>query len=235
MLNRVTVTGADDSVKPEDLVPLQAAFPWVEWGILVGTRAQAPRFPSFDWCAHFVDVAKKHGLRVSTHLCGAPVRAVCEEGKGAAGVVEAVRPGLYDVSARIQLNFHGRYHRLHPEFAAAVRGTKQFIFQDDAANDEAIARWCGDKAVDCVPLFDLSGGAGILPGHWPAPKGRYQGYAGGLSPENVAAQLYLIGPAANGVNYWIDCETRVRSEDDALFDLALVRAFLKAAAPFVGK
>ena len=32
ILDRVTITGADDSVRPTDLLELSREFPFVEWG-----------------------------------------------------------------------------------------------------------------------------------------------------------------------------------------------------------
>ena len=56
-LDRVTITGADDSVDPLQLRALSLEFPFVEWGILVShsnticTSYPKPRFPSPKWIA----------------------------------------------------------------------------------------------------------------------------------------------------------------------------------------
>lgn len=50
MLERVTITGADDSTDISQLVELSQEFPFVEWGILVSRRSEGgPRFPSREW------------------------------------------------------------------------------------------------------------------------------------------------------------------------------------------
>ena len=85
-----------------------------------------------------------------------------------------------------------------------------------------------------VPLFDLSGGAGILPESWPKAKGEYCGYAGGLSPENLEEQLEKIKCVVDeDQKIWIDVETHVRSSDDKQFDLDKVRKFLEISKRYV--
>lgn len=85
-------------------------------------------------------------------------------------------------------------------------------------------------ASNVAALFDLSHGAGLLPAEWPSGfPGRYCGYAGGLSPVNVAAQLDRVAEVAGGP-FWVDAETHLRSGDDQVFDLARVESFLAAAS-----
>jgi phosphoribosylanthranilate isomerase len=101
---------------------------------------------------------------------------------------------------------------------------------DDVNND--ILDVAKEAGVNAAPLFDLSGGAGVLPENWPVANG-YCGYAGGLSPENVQGQLELIEQVAGDGPIWIDVETHVRSEDDKIFDLDKVRAFIENVLPWV--
>ena len=50
ILDRVTITGADDSIKATDLIPLSKRFPFVEWGILLSKNNEGSfRFPTRDW------------------------------------------------------------------------------------------------------------------------------------------------------------------------------------------
>lgn len=81
------------------------------------------------------------------------------------------------------------------------------------------------------PLFDKSGGAGILPNEWPVAEG-YAGYAGGLSPDNVEHELMRIQEARNGYPVWIDAETKLRSDDDKVFELYKVEEFVTRAYPW---
>jgi len=87
--------------------------------------------------------------------------------------------------------------------------------------------------VETAILFDLPGGAGILPAEWPAPRASLPcGYAGGLDPENVEDQLQRIASVCDRP-FWIDMERRVRSNDDSILDIAKVRQVLATCAPHV--
>ena len=246
-LNRVTMTGADDSTDPEKLIPLTREFPFVEWGILVSSSADPdgkPRFPSRDWLINFVEVARKNELPVCVHVCGKWTRQICD-GEWS-GLMGRMYP-LIEVAKRLQLNFHAFSHNLSPNFfeAAAVNAQihdLQLIFQMDGVNDELLKK-AHDLGIDAVPLFDKSGGAGILPSTWPASiEDTYCGYAGGLGPDNLDEELSRISGVADGSLVWVDMETKIRCADpvdeipdvDKVFDLDAVRTCLEIAKPRIG-
>lgn len=229
-LDRVTLTGADDSVDPKDLLKLSRKYPFVEWGILIasmdgGSESGACRFPSTDWISR---LGRLNGLRLSAHLCGTPVIAVLMAG-------ELPFPKRGSIFQRVQLNFHGS--KL-PKFVPSKLPTAdlQFMFQCDGVNDALVQEWVRRGLGS--PLFDTSSGAGVLPNDgWPGCwKGVYCGYAGGLGPENVVEQV--SGPIRKAVgdgHCWIDMETRVRSNHDAQFDLAKCEQVLKLVAGYITK
>jgi hypothetical protein len=230
-LDRVTVTGADDSIKPEDLVPLTEKYPFVEWGILFsGSRQGGPRYPSDGWISKLMHPAMQNRLpNLCAHLCGKWVRDLVLDGK--ATWWEKYR-GYAEIFKRVQLNFHGQFHKAGKGFSGRLKNLEHdFILQHDGVNDATILALGADLPVS--PLFDRSGGAGVLPASWPKPIWKYQGYAGGLSPENIEDELHRILDAAGESRIWIDVETRVRSEDDGRFDLGKVELFLKRCQPFV--
>lgn len=245
MLDRVTITGADDSVKPLDLYDLSCEFPFVEWGILASGKrtdpiAGTPRFPCKAWIASLQDMAAGSGgkIKLSLHLCGQFVRDLLM------GKTEKV-PHWFSGPQfqRWQLNFHGEDHdfMIGPFLDALMTmcDRKQVIFQIDGHLGHQFLADAHQDAkgapFECVPLFDVSHGAGVVPGEWPAPFDidTYHGYAGGLGPDNLAEQIPLITKAANGCRFWIDMETKVRSDDDVVFDLAKVRKCLEIAKQFV--
>ncbi len=229
MLKQVTITGADDSIRPEHLLPLTERYPWVEWGILMSVKREGtPRFPSANWIGWMLRTIGGQ-LDLSAHLCGAMVRAVC----GGDWSMAAAR-GVENFG-RVQLNFHREPHGIDSEtFATGLCGRQQIIFQADSVN-EWLFRVAKSGGINAVPLFDLSGGKGVLRSEWPKPIPPYCGYAGGLSPENLEEQLKKIADAAGDCYFWIDCETHVRSSDDKVFDLAKVERFLAIAAKYVTK
>lgn len=242
MLDRVTITGADNSIKPAELIALTKRFPFVEWGILVSARHIEQgkiRFPSAAW----IDELKciPNSMNLSLHICGRWVRDLLLG-------FNAIPVWVPDGFQRIQLNFHGGVSDIAGEpFADALVktfGSRQIIFQSDGFNGATnleLAQKSG--ASNCVPLFDLSGGTGVLPDAWPRPEQRlytggpwcYHGYAGGLGPDNLAEQLPLILTAAEDARIWIDMETHVRSDGDTLFDLNKVEYCLGIAEQFINR
>jgi phosphoribosylanthranilate isomerase len=235
MLDRVTITGADDSVLPGSLVDLSARYPFVEWGILVSrSHVGSPRYPTSSWFR--LMQLNAAGLKMSLHLCGHFVRELL------LGRI-AFPIDILDGFQRVQLNFHAERVVCSPDqFRAALKslGDRQFIFQVDGANgNKYLGEALASRVIDAVGLFDVSGGAGVLPDFWPGAGSirpdQYVGYAGGLSPENLVEQIPAIAIAAHGRRHWIDMETRVRSDDDRVFDLGKVETALRIAEGFISR
>lgn len=239
-LDRVTMTGADDSVSPRQLATISEEFPFVEWGILLSRSSTGrPRFPSLDWLRELHRImAPRPAMQLSFHVCGRWVRNICE---GNWTPLFCNAPGLTQMirRARIQLNFHAYTHLLGPKFIPeALQRQKergfQIIFQCDGVNDHLVSNAI-DDGLDAVPLYDKSGGAGISPGEWPrAMTGIYSGYAGGLGPDNLETELAEISKGAQGSRIWVDMETKIRSQNNRQFDLDAVRKCLAIASPHVG-
>ncbi|MDO8469541.1 MAG: hypothetical protein Q7S84_00790 [bacterium] len=239
IVKTVTVTGADDSIRPQELIPIAEDFPFVEFGILLSKRRTgSTRFPSEDWLRELYLVwyeRKSQGkaFRLSGHLCGSWVRKLCQ-GESDFFDEFGYTWAMFD---RFQLNFHREPHRIdEKKFSSILRQhlpDKQIIFQMDGnSNNEAIFYEMESRSgFTALPLFDASGGAGVLPKRWPEYIG-YAGYAGGLSPDNVGEELEKISKVARG-HIWIDTETRVRSNHDATFDLQKVSQFLEVSRPWV--
>lgn len=222
-LTRVTVAGVDDSVEPGQLAALSLAHPFVEWAVLFSQDRQgSPRYPSLDW----VDALCREDVRLAAHLCGR--LAVGPLTGGPLDWKNYVNFGCFD---RIQLN-----HRLDPgsiNFAAALSfindcAAKEFIVQVGTRN---AAVYEGLRsAPNVAPLFDRSGGRGVLPEAWPEPCAAWCGYAGGLNPDNLDAQLKILTALPGGA-YWVDMESGVRTDDR--IDLDKVRACLDVAGRLV--
>lgn len=238
-LTKVTCTGADDSVNPLDILALAEKYRFAEFGVLLSRSAGdggMPRFPSQEWLDRLSGFTITRGVNLSAHICGGWVREIM---LGEWGILDSHgASAMISEARRIQLNFHASPHAIDDQFTHGLGHdlfeNKQFIFQHDNVNNRFldIATRAG---INAVPLFDLSHGAGVLAESWPSadPFDHGCGYAGGLSPENVAEQLYKIEKVCGEKEIWIDAETKLRSNNDKQFDLAKVEAFLKAARPFV--
>lgn len=231
-IDKVTITGADESTSIEWMRDVSAEYPFVEWGILVSASQMASsRFPSLEWMGRLAKV--QDGLQTSVHVCGKWVREICD-GNWSGFLTEIGT--LAGGAQRIQLNFHAIAHTLgdaflHAAHQAARRTGWQLIFQVDGVNDYLASR-AHDDGINAVPLYDQSGGAGEVPGTWPVQMaGIYSGYAGGLGPDNVVAEIQRIEQVAcKDSKIWIDMETRVRTDDDSRLDRNAVESVLRQCA-----
>ena len=71
-LTCVTITGADDLTDVGDLAILSHEFPFVEWGILIGSNEDVERFPSRMWIQQLIKAREgmNNEMRLSLHVCG---------------------------------------------------------------------------------------------------------------------------------------------------------------------
>ena len=235
MITNFTITGADDSIKPTELIELSKKYPFVEWGILVSkNHFGSSRFPSMLWLKELYNIKQENpNIKLSCHLCGEYVK---ELSKGNDIAIQELSE-LWDIFERIQINFHAIPHKQTQELIDILLKypEKEFIFQYDDVNND-IVKSCHKAGVNCSALFDTSGGAGILPLSWPEPlDGIPCGYAGGLSPDNISEQILLIEDKTKDIKTWIDIETHVRSWDDILFELDKVETCLKIVDKHINK
>lgn len=241
MLKTVTITGADNSIRLDELFKLSDKFPFVEWGILVSRSSQGtPRFPSFLWMLELSDMNEaraldgKEPIKLSCHLCGAYVRELLG---GDDKFIKTELETIWDMFNRVQINTHGEPHNTGFLFSDGLNlndgDKKEWIFQFDNVNSEIMEEAIHD-GVNAAALFDLSHGAGVLPEDWPKPiHNIHCGYAGGLSPENLKNQIKIIEGVVGKTPIWIDMETHVRSNGDLQFDLEKVEKCLLIAEPWV--
>ncbi len=227
MLRLVTFTGADSATSIDDMCRLHARHRWVEFGILASKGSMGnTRFPTLDW------IEKLHGLglKLSLHICGRWVRRLLLGGNE---LPELLTNMCQDnVFQRVQLNYHAEdLPVVDGGFPDKLRDLTRgyVIHQIDGVRGQRYLELGGG-----IPLYDHSGGAGVIPEAWPAPLEGYpfHGYAGGLGPQNVTYELGCIFAVANGVDLWIDMETHVRDSMDR-FDISLCDKVCDYVKPFV--
>jgi hypothetical protein len=250
-LKYVTLTGADSSVQPEELVALSKKYPFVEWAILFSQSKSGttPRYPGHDWVLDLLKIAESTPMNLSAHLCG---KWVDDALKGEITFLKDAE--MNKAFRRVQLNM-GK-DRLQGAFKnkqlvyAIIAAEKQVIFGGNYA--AIIANGQFFDTTGTYPLFDASGGRGIAATEWPKPltyteyavvdgqqdeqKTVFCGYAGGLGPDNILAELKRIEEVVGDATIWVDMESRVRTKDKAgdRFDLAKCEQVLQVAQPWVG-
>jgi hypothetical protein len=220
-LSLVTLTGPDLHTDPAALATLAQRHPRVEWGVLSSVERREARYPDDAWVARFLHACA--GAHAAIHLCDAHVDAFI-----AGDPIIRAKAAAFE---RAQLNFS---QRVTPKDAEALQRAVdaypgRVILQHNADN-AALIDVLAARGADFDVLFDASGGKGVRPDAWPAPLPRLRcGYAGGLGPDNVAAELPRIAAASGERDHWIDMASSLRDASGA-FSLAACERVLDAAA-----
>ena len=228
----LTLSGVDRHTNLEELIAILREYPWVEVGLLVSDTSTASRYWNFAEVADVVSelwsgLQDKErlavGPQVAIHVCGSAARENLLRGGEAADLCRRLD--------RIQVN-------------GAV---------DDDTIKQLLNMWPGTKIITQVKitdhdlqlpvvrshvrrsyLVDASGGRGILPARWRAPRLDVDprqaiftsnvGFAGGLGPMNLREQLPLIMEQAYH-GWWIDMETSLRTDPgpEGRFSLGLAQ------------
>lgn len=213
----ITFTGVDESTSIAEMIRLHEQYP-IEWGVLFSKSRSSDtseaRYPGLGFITELVNNSAP--MNFSAHLCGEYARSVVRDDRCEMDGV------IRDRFWRAQINT--AEGNINTQFLAewGVRNHLTPILQcrESFPPDFAVG-W----------LFDASGGRGVEPKAWPAPRSTWharamtKGYAGGLNPDNVAQHVAVIGE--RDTSYWIDMESGVRDEND-LFDLARCRAVCEA-------
>ncbi len=234
-IERVTITGADDTIKPGQIIQLSKKYPFVEWGILLSRKQEgSSRFPSRKWkemlyMLYLIEVGKGSNIKLSAHLCGSYVRDITN---GLWTIFNKEK--FHHIFNRFQLNFHAEEHKIDKyNFLAGFNDArltgKQIIFQLDNINN-TLLEVAESAEVNAVGLFDLSHGRGVVPTDWPSSF-RYTGYAGGLGVDNVVENIEKIDKVAKSA-IWIDFETKARNDKNE-FDIKICTEFLDKCKPYI--
>jgi hypothetical protein len=228
-LTKITFTGADDSTNVSEMRKISEAYPMTEWGILLPPAASIAgggKFPTELFLQRIVQTIPD--LNLAAHLCYEFTHVIH------AGVDPlrkySIAPGVFK---RYQINTHGVYHipPAAPFYNMIDDNTHtQFIFQLDGINDELYKIASFEKELfNTAALYDISSGTGVSPKEWPSfaevdTNGRI-GFAGGLGPDNILAEIANIEEAVGENDFWVDMETNVRT--GKFFDLKKVTDVLQ--------
>ncbi len=241
-IKTVTITGADDKVKPIELMNISQRFPFVEWGILFSptrNKEGAPRYPSWNWVDILLQKLANMDMNFSAHLCGGYTEEFLTTGYLTQAFKDIPDVMFLNIFKRYQLNFDASKHDVCDEFFNHFARTQnQTIIQYNKNNHELWKRIISE----CDPnrnihmLYDASAGSGELPtdsypSPWPL---HFTGYAGGLSPDSLEEELNKMNKnpfIKSGITpIWIDTESGVRTNNE--FDLDKVVKFLEIAGKY---
>lgn len=226
ILDRVTITGVDETSNPDDLLRISQRYPFVEWGFLLKESLPGTgRYVSTTTLKRFLPWAE--AMCFSGHICGKWGRDMLV---GYDSIFQELHPYM-PMFTRLQWNVNASrnpYDLRDVEHLFATRDQYRHIIQCNKSNELFVALLL-DAGVNFDILYDASGGRGIVAKTWPpASDLAYYGYAGGLRPDNLAGELAKINMVAGPYRIWIDMESGVRNSNDIL-DLGLVTKVLAEA------
>lgn len=229
-LRHITFTGIDARTDLRELQAIQQQYPLAEFGVLTsyhwienGNRYPNPQFLPNLWGS---------SLNLSLHLCGSAAHdaAVGEWQKIQEHVI-----GTLNIFKRIQLNIANRQDNpMKASLPGIGMNGQEIIIQQRSISDLAVYLYSVQQRCDpdrFSVLLDSSGGQGIDTPVEILKGDNKVGYAGGISPDNVADKLtYLFENVRDG-EFWIDMESGVRTDD--WFDTAKVRRVLEICEPII--
>lgn len=218
----LTITGADDSVDPTELVKLSEQYPFVEWAILFTATAMGKdRYPTLGWRNSLIGATMdtKTHVGLAAHICGSFVD-------------ERLRSKEY-LTTEIEMFYRRvQFNRFNHE------NLGQVLEYSDKSSSPVILP-CSTKTkplLDLITdksrlqvLFDNSGGRGVFINEFPDPPKDFHlcGYAGGVDENNIESVLAQLGVKFGSKPFWVDLESGARTNDK--FDLAKVKRILEKA------
>lgn len=218
---RVSFIGIDKKTDIDRLLKIAEKYPEVEFGFLcsssiTGTN-QNNRYPSLI----LLQKLKNKNINLSLHICGGLARSVCQSGNF--DEVKKFVGQYFDMFGRIQLNVVGS------RFKDLITDTcgKQIVIQtnlNEPKSKQTYEKFRESNLDNIVFLSDNSGGKGLQVEFDYFEGVDYQGFAGGLNPENILERKEEIDILWEK-DYWLDMESGVRTDD--WFDLDKVEDICK--------
>ena len=200
VINKITLTGADEDVSYDYMQDLYKRFPMIEFGILLSENSGSkPRYPSTQWIENLPD-----NLPLSLHICGFDFPDYKEN--------------TSKKFKRIQINndFSVANEDDIKSFLNIINNYSQhkFIFQYNE-NNKKFLESLSEKTKDFHILYDSSLGRGSFIGEILPPPFHdiYTGYAGGINPDNILDIVKQIIKIDVGVAVYLDVESGIRTDN----------------------
>ncbi|MDY6408026.1 MAG: hypothetical protein SPL08_04945 [Pseudomonadota bacterium] len=234
-LKTIVCSGINEKNDINDAIEFLKEHKNVEFGVQCSPKKASYHTPRFEWLKELLSKLEKEKIesRVALHLNEGFVVSFCD-GKVPNEISDLLKIGTS--VGRLQLNFKiGREHfasgtvphirtlektmkavAQHPIILSASQPNLPFIYK------------AYYRGIDFDVLFDDSFGEGIVPDMRKAPlfEGVFQGYAGGLSPENISEELRKIEKVAKGAVF-IDAEGKLKQ--DGSFSFVKAEQFVQNA------
>ncbi|MDD3231939.1 MAG: hypothetical protein PHO06_01110 [Clostridia bacterium] len=233
---KVSCCGANELLNKQEIVSFLKANPRAEIGIGVSKEKSSKGSPRFNWILELFEIMKNSSLtdeRIALHVNAGWSAEVGVKGNLPNDLAELISyaPG----KMRIQINLVGSGYgnnALNPnnliELIEKQSGKNRFIVPYNLVNSKFVKDlYSQTKNFDV--LYDSSFGYGVMAKDYQSIfKNIPQGYAGGLSADNIFGELQKINSVQNSKStVWIDAEGRLRKNDCNTLDLNKAQQFIK--------
>lgn len=230
VVNYVTCSGTNEFTDIKEMCELMNAYPLSEIAVQVSEKQSPAGSARLDWVRALAAYLTENQLSINAalHVNRTWVEEMCR-GIVVPELQELIEmQDIYDLPLfkRIQLNFKLGRDEVREDCDDTLVGlqhrlSRRFILSYNESNKRIVHQlYLKGLRFDC--LYDSSFGAGIAPDTRKAPvfTDIVQGYAGGISPDNVVAELEKIASAVENSpttgNVYIDAQKGLEDEQTHL-------------------
>ena len=232
---RVSCCGANERLSVEQVLGFLSMNPKAELGVGVSAEKFRYNSPRFLWVKDIMTLRDKSMGSLALHVNGSWSAVIVDKGLMPTEIIEILLASKNEV--RIQLNTVGsgyNMNKMDPMALAKViklyarERHAKFIIPYNSKSDkyiEGLKKYTSHFDV----LYDESFGYGVKTDNYQSLfADQLQGYAGGLSPDNVQEEIRKIRKC-NPDKVWIDAEGQLRKEDGSVLDLKKAQSFVTRA------
>ena len=227
-LKTIVCSGINENNDITDAVDFLKKYKNAEFGVQCSPKKAGYQTPRFEWLKELLYKLNERKIenRVALHLNEGFVVSFCDE------KIPDEISDLLDIGSavgRLQLNFKigrevfasGNVPNIKTLEKAMQSVASHPIILSASQPNLSFIHKAYHQGMKFDVLFDDSFGEGVMPDVRRPPlfADVFQGYAGGLSPENVAEELIKIGKLTKGAVF-IDAEGKLKQEGHFCFDKA---------------
>ncbi len=222
----------------DEIINLGKKYPCAEFAIQAHPSKFSPYMPRYVWFDTLVHASRVNKINLAMHINSEWRTELCHGNVPYAlrRLWEIRRDNGTPVIGRVQVNINGgnaKYKFYADKIAEIIKNYPdiKFILQYTPAQHKRIVSLDETEAPFSL-LQDYSGGRGELAEYWipPVLPNHKMGYAGGLSPDNVAKNLEIINKILpQNYSTWIDAEKNLKNLETGKFDTALAEKYIERA------
>lgn len=239
ILRYITCSDPREDTPVNDILELSQFTPNTEIAVQAHPSKMSFDMPRYKWFTQilkeslYMPTAPNIAVHINMDWCDKFCRGIL-----APELIDMFFLSRYDgtpVIRRWQININGsKTKKFQTDNIAALltnSPNREFIFQYAAPEYHRMHKLDKTGAKFSV-LYDTSGGTGKSTRNWRTPlfESHPQGYAGGLSPENVVENLNKIAKVAGDrTDIWIDAESKLKIPGTKTFDINRAKQYINAA------